>query len=225
MPNHVTHRVVVTGPKDAVERFRTECIVDVGDEVQSGSKPREYLDFNVLIPMPEELEHTRSGSLGSIGHAAWYGDPSDILEYPWVKEAGVTDVEELRAFLLKRDPKCKIEADHYESNLRKFGAPTWYEWSIKNWGTKWNSYDLEICAKEDGRLEFRFETAWSPPVPVFIAAAEKYPELTFLVKSFDEGWNFACAGDFHGEDVTYAEVTPTKELQKEVYGHSSSEEE
>ena len=26
------------------------------------------------------------------------------------------------------------------NNLVNYGAPTWYEWSLMNWGTKWNSY-------------------------------------------------------------------------------------
>ena len=29
----------------------------------------------------------------------------------------------------------------YLSNLEKYGYPTWYEWSIATWGTKWNAYD------------------------------------------------------------------------------------
>ena len=24
-------------------------------------------------------------------------------------------------------------------NIQNYGAPTWYEWSIDNWGTKWNA--------------------------------------------------------------------------------------
>ena len=28
-------------------------------------------------------------------------------------------------------------------NIRNYGAPTWYEWSINNWDTKWNAYDFD----------------------------------------------------------------------------------
>ncbi len=38
----------------------------------------------------------------------------------------------------------------------------WYDWRINNWGTKWNTYDDELCEVNE-TLEYRFSTAWSPP--------------------------------------------------------------
>jgi hypothetical protein len=74
----------------------------------------------------------------------------------------------------------------------------WYDWcsSEAGWGTKWNSYDNRIEAESDGLFECYFETAWSPPMPVFEALAEKYPELTIKVEYFDEGHNFWGVADY-----------------------------
>lgn len=43
--------------------------------------------------------------------------------------------------------------------IQKYGARDWYDWSIKNWGTKWNSGETEII--DDNTVDFN--TAWSTP--------------------------------------------------------------
>lgn len=47
-----------------------------------------------------------------------------------------------------------------------FGRNNWYDWSIDNWGTKWEiSPDGDIAEIENGVLSIRFNSAWSPPTP------------------------------------------------------------
>jgi len=41
--------------------------------------------------------------------------------------------------------------------------------------------------------------------------------LTFDIKAFDEGWNFACVGQFNGRN-DFTEVKATDELYEAVYG-------
>jgi hypothetical protein len=60
-----------------------------------------------------------------------------------------------------------------------YGDMNWYDWSIKNWGTKWNSYD---GGYDEGTHTIFFDTAWSAPHPVI----EKLGELTGL--SFMHEW-------------------------------------
>ena len=50
----------------------------------------------------------------------------------------------------------------------------WYDWSIKNWGTKWKS-----CSTELQGNTLRFWTAWSPCLPVIRALAKMFPEAQF----------------------------------------------
>lgn len=66
------------------------------------------------------------------------------------------------------------------------GEHSWYGWSIKNWGTKWNAGS---CKVEFGgkKLVFRFQTAWSPPMPVIVAFANRF-RLPFV-------HTFACEGE------------------------------
>ena len=44
----------------------------------------------------------------------------------------------------------------------KYGADNWYDWSIDNWGTKWNA--IRTCVElNDGSLYYTFDTAWDCP--------------------------------------------------------------
>lgn len=62
-------------------------------------------------------------------------------------------------------------------NLAKHGARNWYDWSVSNWGTKWeiSLEGLEYEEDEDGnfdngtgepyaRITGWFDSAWAPPV-------------------------------------------------------------
>jgi hypothetical protein len=69
-----------------------------------------------------------------------------------------------------------------------------YEWCIENWGTKWpaNSVVVEEARECPAGLEvlIRFDTAWSPPKPVIVAASMLFPSLVFELRYFDGGAGF-----------------------------------
>jgi hypothetical protein len=81
-----------------------------------------------------------------------------------------------------------------------------YEWCIKHWGTKWNTYNVSQSLYEpysvssvDGlEVEINFDTAWSPPRPVIERASELFPELRFDLRYFERGAAvnglFVCEG-------------------------------
>lgn len=80
------------------------------------------------------------------------------------------------------------------------GEPTsgWYDWRIENWGTKWDIYNTQ-CERTDANiLVMSFNTAWSPPIPVY----EKLVGLGFEVSAryLDEGWMYI--GEFTGGSDT-----------------------
>ena len=74
----------------------------------------------------------------------------------------------------------------------------WYDWSIENWGTKWNSECVEI----DGE-DIRFETAWSPCLPVIEALAERFPEARFWYRYYETGMCFGGAVEFINDKRVY----------------------
>lgn len=63
-----------------------------------------------------------------------------------------------------------------------FSIPAWYEWSLQNWGTKWNACDAKYSTT-DPQHELWFDTAWSPPVAVFEALAKQFPTHEIVIQS------------------------------------------
>lgn len=54
--------------------------------------------------------------------------------------------------------------------IEKYGADNWYDWSVQNWGTKWNT---DNC-KKTGVNSVEFNTAWDTPEPVMRELSKKY---------------------------------------------------
>ena len=48
-----------------------------------------------------------------------------------------------------------------------------YEWCCARWGTKWGAYCVEIEKVTEKYIAVKFETAWSPPEPIFDYLEEK----------------------------------------------------
>ena len=57
----------------------------------------------------------------------------------------------------------------------------WYNWCIKNWGTKWNALNIKI---KDNRISF--DTAWSAPLPIIEKLAKAFPKIMITHLSADE---------------------------------------
>jgi hypothetical protein len=64
----------------------------------------------------------------------------------------------------------------------------WYDWSIQNWGTKWDVSETH----EDENGYICFDTAWSTPIELINYLSEKYPDLVFEVQYADEDLGNNC---------------------------------
>ena len=64
----------------------------------------------------------------------------------------------------------------------------WYDWSVENWGTKW-----DVSETFEDELGFIcFDTAWSTPVEILKVLSERYPDLIFEVQYADENLGDNC---------------------------------
>jgi hypothetical protein len=148
-------------------------------------------DFNAIVPMPKELVGTTSPS---------YIQTQQELDDMWNdfnrrKVGGqLTDWEQ------KTDKPFRIGITKEYSNylIAKFGADNWYNWQCSNWGTKWNANDVFIS---DNVISFN--TAWSAPVPIFVALSEKFPEVEFFIQFADEdfGHNVGEVSLLGGDEI------------------------
>ena len=86
----------------------------------------------------------------------------------------------------------------------KFTGEGWYDWNIRNWGTKWE-VDATLEQDEPEFLQYRFDTAWSPAEGAFRAMVEQHPDLSFSFYCEEEqGWGV----EYEAQD---GELTVTKE--------------
>ena len=69
----------------------------------------------------------------------------------------------------------------------KYGFSSWYDWSLENWGTKWNVYETDF---DEEYLDF--QTAWDTPLPIFEKMANLNPDTWFQVKYCDEAMGRNC---------------------------------
>jgi len=112
--------------------------------------------------------------------------------------------------------------------FKKYGANNWYDWSVNNWGTKWDvsTEGLEFTDHGDGTAEITgwFDSAWAPP----ITAYEKFcddMDGVYLEAFYEEGgmdfaghWTSESGDDYLENISDYArEVIKTGESGSSLY--------
>ena len=72
-------------------------------------------------------------------------------------------------------------------NIKRYGERDWYDWSIENWGTKWNAGDTVVYSDV-----IEFQTAWSTPIPVFVELSKRLKNVEINVDYADEDIGSNC---------------------------------
>ncbi len=180
MPNHVKHRLVITGLRERVLEFANRYFTEYDYTDQNGVATKHLrFDFEKVAPIPEGFDTSLPSPMDST-FVALFASRADCVE--WRKEAlldGETasvvtkyrddfearrkDVLEWRAanpeaeerhFFLAHYEHFETPeqvADAYIRNIELSGHATWYELQRARWGTKWNAYDNNIVIHDDGQ--------------------------------------------------------------------------
>ena len=77
-----------------------------------------------------------------------------------------------------------------------------YNWCIQNWGTKWGFCEATVEDERPKYVNYRFDTAWSPPVPLIKAMGEQFPKLRFYLQYFEGGMGFQGEAIFENGTLT-----------------------
>jgi len=181
MPNHVRNQLTIeaTNLDQILKMVRNEdCI----------------FDFEKIVPMLESL-HIEAHS-GVIEHAKYIMNPSNH------RAKWHFDLSNSR----NQNPS-NYNDNEWDcfftclNNIRKYGYAYWYDWSIENWGTKWDAYGFPKNQPAENII--RFETAWSCPVKVIQKLAKIFPNAKFKLEFADEdmGYNLGVSYFNHGENT------------------------
>ena len=188
MLNHVTNSITFKGEEDR--------ILAMLEAVKNDQYGRGSIDFNKLVPRPASLD-IEAGSNTDQGLKAYKGFIEVYkLKGKVTKRELLTIPEEKEEIFLKM--RKDIPMKQWElgraayRNLLQYGVPTWYEWNIQNWGTKWNAYGYEEGADYSQSKELRFDTAWSAPHPILKKLSKKYPDIEITHEWADENIGINC---------------------------------
>ena len=213
MPNHVVNHISLQGDS---ERIWSMLEAIKSDELGVGS-----VDFNKIIPMPKSL-NIEAGSRTDQGLKA-YRDFIEVYTFGRSAEDALKALEDIpveseEIFLRQR---TDIKRDEWElgkaawHNIRQYGAPTWYDWAINNWGTKWNAYGYgeDAIDYHDGDMLY-FQTAWAAPHPVLEKLSEMFPDIEVEHEWADEDIGQNCGRYSYQSGERIEEYFP--ENQKEA---------
>ena len=217
MPNHVHNILSFKGDQSEISRLLSLIQYDDEEEENNGIGT---IDFNKVIPMPKELHETPESSTKSDGMALvlHFSNPKNKKSYEGINKMSPSDFEyyvsmyknenKFRTVKTTLSDKEVQRMTQYTSidelislgvkalgNMKKYGATCWYPWAIKNWGTKWNSYDNWY----DGKSIITFNTAWSAPHSVIEKIAEMFPSVEIIHRWADEDIGSNC-GKFTYKD-------------------------
>ena len=186
MPNHIQSKLVITGDADSIRR-----LIDTISTPNEDEGSTRYIDFEKIIPMPEILNNTHESSQKTWG-LAYYSikenKPEIIQKFCYY----LTDIEEKLAKYSEDGLKELYEFGKTAYEVyEKYGATSWYDWRIQNWGTKWNAYCTTTGDMDDeNTYTIYFQTAWSHPYPVLEKLVSMFPELEFDYKFADEDFSY-----------------------------------
>lgn len=194
MPNWTTNTVTIEAPAGVLAKMYAECFTE------------GVLDFEKIVPKPDGFDASLPSGSGGESYDLYYGDVGawrKYAMYPWMQKAGGVDrdsvirvfaerYEQNKFVLGQREtyPTYKDLADAYKHNVDVSGCKTWYEWNTAHWGTKWGACDaspIEPLDENDTIVEFKFDTAWGEPAPIFEALSQRYPTAHLRVVCDHDG--------------------------------------
>ena len=181
MPNWVYNNITVTGKSEEVKKFVEKAnqpysTFHRGDFVVSEDGSKNY-DQTII----KENEHKSPLSFWN------FKKPENEQAY-----FGASDYKPEGYDELSIEEKMAISM--------QFKSDGWYDWNVREWGTKWDACDTEILNEtynEDGTasVQYSFSTAWSPAEEAYRAMVEQHPELEFEFYCEEEqGWGVEFVG-------------------------------
>jgi len=102
---------------------------------------------------------------------------------------------------------------------QKYGKDNRYDWSIENWGTKWNAYNTCLTEDDEGNTVLFFNTAWKPPMPIIEKLCEicHKSNVDLMGIYSNEDFDSDCHGLWDCIDGMFNDYPLYKDEVNEVY--------
>lgn len=212
MPNWCNNMLRVHGSQEAVEAF---------DKAFLGSSAvwplAEYEKHGKTEEQIAEIEQRQREQEPQYCFNALYPVPEEVLKVGFSVETQPDMTKPVEEWIALRMSKLE-DPEQWEDG---------YSWCISHWGTKWDVYEhvsveqLLVDPDDEERLkyEYRFDTAWSPPIPWLEKVAADWPKLNFELLFCEGGLGFAGRYVCENGVVTLAEEVEGYEYREFVMKH------
>ena len=172
MPNWCSNSIHITGKTKVLK------------EIQETIKEKGFLES--VAPTPAFLKEISTGGADAIDRTT--GEKVRVTK--WTTEE--TDGKSVN-YALTAEQKKHLRDTYGTEDI------SWYEWNIKERGTKWEESDLDHSYLEEefqggpedkDSMFFAFQTAWGPCEPIVLKAAQKWG-VGVRLEYFEEAAHFA----------------------------------
>lgn len=229
MPNHIQNRLQILGNNDEVQKVldHIKGIDDDGVEMQ--------IDFNKIKPMPEGMKiNIHSGIEMWVKICTGQIDFACLFSQMEKSSSDFFKTEDYDTFIRHIDANAAMEHltdkrtgnindfsdDDFDSfiqclkNQREHGCTFWYDYAIKNWGTKWNAYGQNDERNTSDTIYFL--TAWSSPIELIQELSKMFPsiKINLTYSSEDIGCNTGIILFENGDSI---DVNQPENLSIEGY--------
>lgn len=94
--------------------------------------------------------------------------------------------EDMHAYIFDEDTGVP---DNPQDESSWFKSNNWYDWNIRNWGTKWDVAvddeekhpDTYLMEQKKDFISYRFDTAWAMPLNAIKTLSTQFPSLKFTL--------------------------------------------
>jgi len=194
MTNWCLNLLEVEGAAEDIAAFRDVCFTAHGD-----------LGFEKLVPIPDIVKGTHSGSFTALGLEAALGAAvltqsqdhiplamrgNTIFERELAIKAGIDSYERLAAWLQRHHPQAIDLGARTLEAYRQTGSWTESTWKDNNWGTN-RVVDQSILKESATRLDVHFNTPWSTADRIYHEMARRFPRLSITVSAIETGNEFS----------------------------------
>jgi len=202
MPNWTENRILIHGSATKVQEFveyvkqkpHLTARPSWGTDNEEENEPCPFT-FQSIIPVPMAIQMTSS--------------PANIVSIEayneWFEKGLNNQLDEFEKM------RCPITKEMQETLIKEHGFDNWYDWCLHHWGVKWNTSEVAVGGQaqlddalmdmSQGKSErsvvytYTFDTAWSPPYPIYSFLSDKFVDIEFKWDFVGEGWDFV--GSFH----------------------------
>lgn len=185
MPNHIQNILYVESKtREELDSFLSTI---KGED--------EVIDFNKIVPMPKEIRETESST--NVDNALAYylkmkNKEEEIKEFKRLCFFPIHFQDKIGKMSEQEKADLLNVGERYYNIFKTYGYLNWYDWSLANWGTKWNAYESCMNEPTEKSVTIYFQTAWSSASMLVSILVEKFPNLGFQYKFADEDRGYNC---------------------------------